>query len=139
MTGRRVLFSCFPGYGHLQPMLPLAAAMRERGDEVAFATGADLVPRVRALGYWAFATGLTLAETERRFRARFPGTDALPPGERLEVVVPHMFVDVAARERAVDLVPLVRSWKPDLVVHDVTETAAPLAAHLAGVERIAHG
>ena len=139
MTARRVLFTCYPGYGHLQPMLPLAAAMRDRGDEVAFATGADLVPRVHALGYWAFATGLSSAEAERRFRARFPGTDALPPDERLRVVVPNMFVDIAARERAVDLVPLVQSWKPDLVVHDVTEMAAPLAAHLAGVERIAHG
>lgn len=139
MTGRRVLFSCYPGYGHVQPMLPLAAALRERGDEVAFATGADLVPRVHALGYWAFATGLSSAEAERRFRARFPGTDALPPDERLGVVVPNMFVDIAARERARDLVPLVQSWKPDLVVHDVTEMAAPLAAHLAGVERVAHG
>jgi UDP:flavonoid glycosyltransferase YjiC (YdhE family) len=135
----RLLISCFPGYGHLQPLLPLAAAYRDLGWEVAVATGPDLVGRAEEHGFRSFATGLSMAETERRYLERFPGADLLPVEERLQMVGPHMFVDVAARERARDLVPLVGAWRPDLVIHDVTELAAPLAAAVHGVRRIAHG
>jgi UDP:flavonoid glycosyltransferase YjiC (YdhE family) len=135
----RLLLSCFPGYGHLQPLLPLAAAYRDLGWEVAVATGPDLVARAEEHGFQAFPTGLSMAESERRYLERFPGADLLPVEERLRMVGPHLFVDVAARERARDLVPLVGSWQPDLVLHDVMELAAPLAAMLHGVRRIAHG
>nr|MDQ3575945.1 hypothetical protein [Actinomycetota bacterium] len=38
---------------------------------------------------------------------------------------------VAAPARAADLVPLVESWKPDLLVHDETEFAGAVAAAVA--------
>ena len=135
----RLLLSCFPGYGHLQPLLPLAAAYRDLGWQVAVATGPDLVHRAEEHGFPAFATGLSMAESERRYLDRFPGADLLPVEERLRMLGPHLFVDVAARERARDLVPFVADWRPDLIVHDVMELAAPLAAMLHGVRRIAHG
>lgn len=40
----RILFTSFPAYGHVNPMLPLAHQARLAGHDVAFATGAELAP-----------------------------------------------------------------------------------------------
>ena len=47
----RLLFTAFPGYGHVHPMLPLARAALRAGHDVRFATGPDLVERVRSYGF----------------------------------------------------------------------------------------
>ena len=48
----RILFTCYPGFGHLHPMRPLArASARRAGHEVAFATGPDLAPRAQSYGF----------------------------------------------------------------------------------------
>ena len=46
----RVLFFGCPGFGHVVPQLPLARAMRERGDEVAFVAAASFGPLLHAEG-----------------------------------------------------------------------------------------
>jgi UDP:flavonoid glycosyltransferase YjiC (YdhE family) len=135
---RRALFTANPGYGHVHPLLPLAIAFRRRGWEVVFATGPDLVDVPRRHGFAAWSTGLSMDETERRYRARFPGSDELPPSERMRLVAAHMFGDVAARTRAADLIPLAERWQPDLVVHDVTEFAGPVTALRLGIPVVAH-
>src|SRR3954467_6336877 len=53
--------------------------------------------------------------------------------ERFEQFVPRLRGGVAAPARAADLVPLVAEWKPDLLVHDETEFAGPVAAAAAGI------
>jgi UDP:flavonoid glycosyltransferase YjiC (YdhE family) len=135
----RVLFSACSGYGHVHPLLPLAAAYRRAGHEVVMATGPDLAPVVEQHGLPAWSVGLTMGDAERSFRARFPHSDALPPTERLPLVLAEMFVAIAARQRAVDLVPLVDRWRPDVVVHDVSEFAAPVAAARVGAATVVHG
>ncbi|MGH9095078.1 MAG: hypothetical protein ACRDXE_07950, partial [Acidimicrobiales bacterium] len=135
----RVLFSCFPGCGHLHPLIPLAAAYRDAGWDVAVASGPELCPHVSRHGFPAFPIGLSAAETQRRYLDRHPGADRLPPAQRLAMVAPGMFVEVAAACRARDLVALVERWQPDLIVHDLAEFAAPLAGALAGVKHVTHG
>ena len=136
---RRVLISCFPGYGHLQPLVPLAAAFRDMGTDVAVATGPDLCPRVECLGFAAHPTGLTLRESERVFLERFPDADTLPPEQRLALAGQHHFIDIASRSRVPDLMRLLETWRPDIVVHDLIEVAAPLAAAAHGVPCVTHG
>lgn len=46
----RVLVSCVPAFGHLNPLLPLARALVDAGHEVAITTGAELRPRAQAAG-----------------------------------------------------------------------------------------
>ncbi len=134
----RVLATCLPGHGHFIPMLPLAQALVRAGHEVAFATAADFCPRIVQTGFPAFPAGLSLQEQMTEARARYPEQDGLTGATRFESFVPRMLAGVAAPARAEDLVPLVRTWHPDLVLHDETEFAAPVAAAAAGVPHADH-
>ena len=136
---RRLLVSCFPGHGHLNPLLPVALACRAAGWEVLVTTGPDMAEIAVRHGLAAVATGLSLADAERAFLDAHPEVGALSPADRVRTVLPGMFVDVAARSRVDELSALVARWRPDLVLHDVLEFAAPLAALANGVPHLAHG
>jgi UDP:flavonoid glycosyltransferase YjiC (YdhE family) len=129
----RVLCTCLPGHGHFNPMLALAQALRRAGHEVAFATAADFCPRVEKAGFAAFPAGMSLPDQMEQAAKRFPEHAALSAMERFEQFVPRMLAGVAAPARAADLVPLVREWEPDVLVHDETELAGPVAAAAAGI------
>ena len=129
----RVLCTCLPGHGHFNPMLALAQGLSRAGHEVAFATAADFCPHIESTGFAAFPTGLPLARQIDEARGRYPAQDALVAMERFEQFVPRMLAGVAAPARADDLVPLVARWKPDLLLHDETEFAGPVAAAAAGI------
>ena len=129
----KVLGTCLPGHGHFNLMLAVARALADAGHEVAFATAADFCPRVEAAGFAAFPAGLSLAEQVAEARRRFPEEDRLPGRERFESFVPRMLAGVAAPSRAAELVSVVRRWEPDVLVHDETELAGPIAAAVAGI------
>jgi UDP:flavonoid glycosyltransferase YjiC (YdhE family) len=59
----RVVFSSLPVSSHIAPLLPLAVAAREAGDEVAFATGPDALDQIATAGVEAIEAGLPFAET----------------------------------------------------------------------------
>lgn len=129
----RVLCTCLPGHGHFNPMLALAQGLARAGHEVAFATAADFCPHIEATGFPAFPAGMALAAQMEEARRRYPAQDALVAMERFEAFVPRMLAGVAAPARAADLIPLVARWKPDLLLHDETEFAGPVAAASAGI------
>ena len=114
-------------------MLAVARALAEAGHQVAFATAEDFCPRVEAAGFAAFPAGISLAEQVAEARRRFPDEDRLPGRERFEAFVPRMLAGVAAPSRAAELVSVVGRWRPDLLVHDETELAGPIAAAVAGI------
>lgn len=135
----RVLCTCLPGYGHFLPMEPFARAASAAGYDVAFATAAEFCPAVERSGFTAFPAGLSLPEQLRAAAARYPEQHALPPGrERFHEFVPRMLGGVAAPARATDLMPVVESWKPDVVVHDETEFGGPVAAAVIGIPYADH-
>ncbi|HEX2048499.1 MAG TPA: nucleotide disphospho-sugar-binding domain-containing protein [Acidimicrobiales bacterium] len=129
----RVLCTCLPGHGHFNPMLALAQGLSRAGHEVAFATAEDFCPHVEKTGFAAFPAGMALARQMEEARRHYPEQDALGAMERFEQFVPRMLAGVAAPARAADLIPLVDHWKPDLLVHDETEFAGPVAAAMAGI------
>jgi UDP:flavonoid glycosyltransferase YjiC (YdhE family) len=136
----RFLFSCLPAYGHFQPMAPLAAELQAQQHEVRFATGPDFVGRVVESGFDVTSVGLTGAES---LRAAHRGESVLRrDGTVRRLWGPYTFTHLMpgplAEARARELVPLVRDWTPDLVIHDPTDFAAPLAAELANVPHALH-
>ncbi len=129
----RTLFTCLPGFGHFHPMLPLAKAVRRRGHEVAFASAADFCPVIEHAGFTAFAAGMSLPDQLEQARRRFPQEAALGGQQRFCQFVPKMLAGVAAPARAPELVAIVERWHPDVIVHDETDFAAPVAAAVAGI------
>ena len=129
----RVLCTCLPGHGHFNPMLALAQALARSGHEVAFATAADFCPHVEGTGFAAFPAGLALAAQIDAARQRYPEQDRLAAMDRFEQFVPRMLAGVAAPARAADLAAIVDTWRPDVLVHDETELAGPVAAAAAGI------
>jgi UDP:flavonoid glycosyltransferase YjiC (YdhE family) len=131
----RVLVSCCAGYGHLQPMLPLAKALADGGHEVAVAVDSDLLGRAKAAGFNAFAAGIGPGEGFGRLDQLFPDRrfDRLKPDEIFGWYIPHLFGEVLAPAMLLDLDRLVAEWRPDLILHETTEFAGPVSAAASGI------
>lgn len=134
----RVLFSSLSALGHVHPLVPLARALRDRGNEVRWATGPDSCALVERAGISAVATGMTQDDRVAEFWRRYPETRELPPQRWPDVMFPKVFGEISAPAALAGLLPLVREWRPELVVHDAAELAAPIAAAAVGVPNVTH-
>jgi len=106
-----VLFSTNPYHGHFEPLTPLARACRDAGHDVAFASTSAFAPVVRAAGFDAVPAGVT-------------PTAAWPWQEPVTLA------------KARDLLDLAASARPDLVVRDMTDVGAVVAADVLGVPHV---
>ena len=131
----KIVVACVPASGHFHPLIPLARALRDAGDDVLVATGPPVLAQAEKLGFRVAPAGPDLGVWMEKLRERtrgFPG-DGLPPERILHYFYPRLFGEVGAPLMADDLVPLVRDERPDLVVYESTTMAGPLAAAAAGV------
>ncbi len=129
----RVLISSTGDHGHVLPLVPLARALQDAGHEVLWATRAAAGVLVAEAGLATTAAGLDgppLHALVERLRRR---ADELPPAGRAAFMFPSMFGDGYAPPMAADLLPLARDWRPDLLLHEQGELAAPLVGAVLGV------
>jgi len=136
----RLLFSAGAGYSHLAPMLPLALAAQASGDEVVFVTGPEAMVHLEHTGLRAVSIGpasdpAASAATWQRAREEMAGMTA---DERLSHLIAEYLVGIGAATRLDDMVAFVRAWQPDLVIANLAERAAMLAACLTGVPYAMH-
>jgi UDP:flavonoid glycosyltransferase YjiC (YdhE family) len=126
----RVLFSSTRGTGHLQPLLPYAHALRAHGHEVLVAAPAEVSETLRdaKLNHAPFGHpgDETLAPIWARFRQ-------VPADEINAIALREIFAGVNATAALPKLRETIDAWRPDLVVRDSAEFAAPVAAERAGV------
>ena len=134
----RILLTARPLTGHVQPLVPLAEAARQRGHEVAFATGEPVVSSLRDRGFVAFAAGRGY-ETRAEFDPRAREIATLDPEERREVFFAELFVGIELEPRLDDLVRVIEEWRPDVVLQEAAELAGPIAATLAGIPYVTVG
>lgn len=134
----RVLLTSLGLLGHIHPLVPLATALRARGHAVRWATGPDGCERVTRAGIDAVSAGLSQAERWERFCGRHSEINKLRPQARPEFMFGKLFGEVSTPPALVDLLPIVRSWRPDLVVNDAAELAGPIAAAAIGVRHVTH-
>ena len=134
----RALITTVSAYGHLQPLLPLALALVNAGHEVVIATGSDMCRRAGAAGFTAFQAGIAADVAFGVLADRYPDQEynRLAPSEILDWYLPHLFGEVMAPLMLADLEPLVRSWQPDVILHDTWEFAAPIVAASAGIPSV---
>jgi UDP:flavonoid glycosyltransferase YjiC (YdhE family) len=134
----RILVTSCPSYGHVNPVVPLACAAQQAGHEVVVATGAEMVSHVQRFGLPVWQVGPSRAETDAAYRTAYPDLDALPAPERAHRAITAMFVDPAT-PRAVDLLVRTRTWRPDVVVHELSEPAGAVVAAQTGARQVVHG
>ena len=128
----RVLFSCVPGFGHFHPMVPLAQALADAGHEVAFATAERFCRRVIApAGFKTFAAGLSPHIAYQQTMDLPEVADLAAHDVWTEGAL--MFAKVAGPAKVDELGAAVASFRADLVIHDTTDFAGPLAAAQAGI------
>ncbi len=134
----RVLFSCRPLTGHLYPLVPLARVAAAAGHEVAFATAEPALSDARAHGFAAFSAGPGI-EARETFVRNLPDLRALAPEEHRALFFTQLFVGVELAPRLRDLSAIIERWTPDVIVHEVAEPAAPIAATAAGLPYVTSG
>lgn len=127
----RILFTCRPAYGHLFPLLPLANAAKAAGHDVVFGTGETFVPKVRDLGFEVHRAGIGIGEAEAEAKKRH-GEDA----GFMDVGI-TMFAELLPRSLLEDLTPLLPELRPDLVVYEMSDVGAGIAARRAGIPTVA--
>jgi UDP:flavonoid glycosyltransferase YjiC (YdhE family) len=133
----RVLFCATPLLGHINPMLPLAWALRAEGHDVLVATAEGFAPRVLERGLpVAPLPPVELAEVMGRDRSGSP----VPHTPEVDRVwrSGRGWGRLGARH-VQETSAVVRRWRPDLVVTDPVEYAGRLAASRMGVPWVEHG
>jgi UDP:flavonoid glycosyltransferase YjiC (YdhE family) len=133
----RILFGSWPGYGHLLPMVPLIRAAQLGGHDVVVSSGADMSALIGRLGVAAHRSGVTLAESYERMPDHATISE-LPAEQQPGFAARHLF-GAGAVDRAHDLLDLLQSWRPDLIVHDTLELGSPTVAALQGIPHVTHG
>lgn len=127
----RVLFVCCPELGHLHPLLPLARAAADAGHQVRFASGASVNERVRRAGFEAVDVGPS--GIDEMFAALVeengpnPG-EGLAPEEIIPWFYPRLFARATASRMLSALVDVAHEWRPDILIHETTALAGPIAA-----------
>lgn len=124
----RILFTSFPGLGHLHPLVPLALAAGAAGHDVRLATGPDLVGWARRCGLDAHPVGLGSDVAHHVAERDFDGPERSG----------HMFTDVWVPGALADLQDLAAGWAPDLVVSEEQEYAGVLLAARRGIPCVTH-
>ena len=134
----KVLMVCVPVMGHVNPLVPVAEAFTEAGDDVFVATGPGVEHVVEAMG-------ATYIEAGRRFGAWFerlgargrtsPG-DGLAPARIMPYFLPRVFGEVGIDEMIDGVLAAAAEVSPDLIVFETFALAAPLAAEVLGVPRV---
>jgi UDP:flavonoid glycosyltransferase YjiC (YdhE family) len=126
----RILFTTSGGRGNFNPLVPLAEALRDPGHHVAFAAPAHFGGVVEATGFEAIPAGLDLS-----FRDYKERLGPLPAGAN---EVAEVFVNGLAGPLLADLLRIIPAWRPDLLIHEGVEFAAPAAGELLGLPHVAH-
>lgn len=134
----RILFTTTAGWGHIHPMVPLAKAFQERGDEVAWAAAAEVAPRLEAAGFEAFPCGIGALEAFAEMRRVFPEVGDNVPRDMSRTMFSMLFGAIRARPMLDDLTPVVATWKPRLMIHEQSEFASPIAAAEADIPYATH-
>jgi UDP:flavonoid glycosyltransferase YjiC (YdhE family) len=119
-------------------MVPFARALLAAGHEVRWATSEDLCPTLEQAGIAPVAAGLSSAQWREPRDRRIGELAHLPPDERTDQLVAWLFGETLAPAMLRDVLAGVRAWRPDVIVHDTMEFAAPIAAHAIGVVHFAH-
>ncbi|GAA2696638.1 MULTISPECIES: glycosyltransferase [Actinosynnema] len=133
-----ILFSSLGAHGHLFPLLPLAEAAVRAGHRVKFATTGGFHDVLSGIGVEPVITGAGMRDV---------ASDLLPPGRSPRdmgdaegtAIIARLFGDLLARAFATGVAGIIERERPDLVVQELANPGAGIAARAAGVPVLCHG
>jgi MGT family glycosyltransferase len=116
----RFLFTCWPFAGHVLPQVSIATALRDRGHDVAFYTGASARPTIASGGFPIFPFTRLDEHRAQRNVAMLEHRDqrARPSPLLLRRTFRDWLVETIP-DQVADLEPLLDLWQPDVVVTDL--------------------
>jgi UDP:flavonoid glycosyltransferase YjiC (YdhE family) len=124
--------------GHAFPLVPLALALRDAGHDVTFTAGSDVADGIRGAGLNFMVSGITMSEAlGKAMSAR--GMTERPTDPALEAqLFGEAFGELFPRATAADLLPVMERERPDLVIAEIGNPGAALAAARWGVPCVLH-
>jgi len=131
----RILFASTAGNGHLDPLLPVAEACREQGDEVFFTVPDRERPRAEVEGRGLICRPFADSEEDER-DAALAASDPSDRDAGNRVVVREVFGRINTTAALASMRALIDELRPDLVVREPFEGASWLAAAHAGVPTV---
>ncbi|CCH33287.1 glycosyltransferase [Actinosynnema sp. NPDC047251] len=134
----KILFSSLGSHGHTYPLLPLAIAAHEHGHDVTFATTPDFAPAVERHGIRHLPAGLGMRAAVTEATA-VGADDPIVPTDVDQELILRVFGSILPRRNFADLTPYLERSRPDLVVHELANPGAGLAARVAGIPALCHG
>jgi MGT family glycosyltransferase len=117
----RFLVTCWPFVGHLYPQISVAFALRTRGHEVAFYSHESARPVVEGEGFTFFPFERVDEQRFERIHALEAEVPATQPKIRTLSVAMTAYRDMLSGsipEMVADLQPIIRTWKPDVIITD---------------------
>ncbi len=127
-------------------MVPLARHLADTGHAVAFATASGFCRAVDQAGFDSFPAGLGHGPASEQASRQARGGDqghqeaarAQPEATPAWVFGANLFAGVAGPAKVAQLVEVIDTWRPDIVVHGAMDYGAPIAATVAGVPYVDH-
>jgi UDP:flavonoid glycosyltransferase YjiC (YdhE family) len=116
----------------------MATAHVRADHDVLWACSSDLRPAIEQWGIPTVAAGFTTAERHQRVGERAPELANLSPDERAFALAPLLFGEILAPKMLTDLETILQEWRPQIVIHDSMEFAAPIVAASLGISNVAH-
>lgn len=127
----RFLFTCIPGLGHFNPLVPLAHALQHAGHVVAFATAPAFARTVADAGLECIPAGMDW--DERRLLETLPELRSVSKIFRGQWMMNNVFLDRSPRRMIPDLLAIIAAWRPDMIIAGSFEYGGPLAAEKSGL------
>lgn len=124
----RILFTCVPGIGHVNDLLPVVRAAEAAGHRVAVATAPTFGARFVDADVEMLPSGFDWSQTDR---------ESLPQFHHRRGPALPAFAEVAAMGMVDDLLAHAKRFEPDLIVWDTMEFGGWVAGELLGVPQAA--
>jgi MGT family glycosyltransferase len=129
----RVLISTRPGAGHFGPLIPFAHALLRNNDEVVVTAPASVGPMITGAGLDHHPIPDPPAE---RRDPIFAKAKTLDPDAANALVGAELFIRIDTRAHYPHMVSAIERLKPDVMLYDIADFAAGLAAEATGVPAV---
>ncbi len=126
----RILFTSTGGAGHLQPLLPYAAALVQLGHDVRVAAPISVAATLEKAGLMHIVLDNPDGDAVKDVMGRM---DAASADAAMSIAIQEVFYGLQARTVLLGVQAAIRDWRPDLVVREASEPAGAIAAEAAGI------